>query len=230
VHLFFLVAIIALFLFLSLYEDDTKIYLQLIIGFYPLTKPVISNLQACKKASKNCVKICADIDNYFADGDTSYERLARFHYYVQTLEFEMLQVRPILYKFLTFTLKKRVKVLIDGVTLRFNNAILELKKKNLMLNLSMAVPTKTELITRHDYTLEELEAMKKKNQMKQKQNKEMPKETKTVEAPKTTSSSKKAETKKKETKPKASTSLKKPKATTAKKESKVQKQKGNKTK
>ena len=37
---------------------------------------------------------CADIDNFFADGDVSTERLARMQYYVQQLEYEMYRNRP----------------------------------------------------------------------------------------------------------------------------------------
>ena len=149
---------------LAILETETVQYLQLIIGFYPLLAPIIKNLNSCQKASSNCVKICADIDNFFADGDDSYERLARFHYYVQNIEFEMMTNRPVMYKIVTSLFSHGVLVLADGVTIRFKQSIEELKKRSLMLASGIAIPKAQDLITRKDYTLEELEKKSLKRQ------------------------------------------------------------------
>ena len=156
VYLIILGLIIISLISLAIIETDTTAYLQLIIGFYPLITPIIKNLSSCRKASKNNIKICADIDNFFADGDDSLERLARFYYYAQNLEFEMLVNRPVMYKIITKLFNHGVNVLSEGVTYRFENAIIELRKKNLMLSSGIAIPKAKDLITRHDYTLEEL--------------------------------------------------------------------------
>jgi hypothetical protein len=142
---------------LAILETETVQYLQLIIGFYPLLAPIIKNLNACQKASSNCIKICADIDNFFADGDDSLERLARFYYYVQNLEFEALSNCPTMYAMLQAPFKHGQQVLVRGVSERFIEATYELKTRNLMLKHGLAIPKGQDLITRREYTLEDLE-------------------------------------------------------------------------
>lgn len=210
IYIFILALIIIAIVSLAVIENETIIYLQLIIGFYPLLSPIIKNLSACKKASSNCVKICADIDNFFADGDDSLERLARFHYYVQNIEFEMMLNRPTLYKFVTFIFSHGVRILDEGVTSRFKNSIIELKKRSLMLSSGIAIPRAQELITRRDYSLEELEkkSLRKQLYYYQKGVKEASSEIKnvdslTVETPKKPTTKKAKET---TTRPKAKTS------------------------
>ena len=94
-----------------------------IICFWPVIIPLIRNALGCRKAIRQCVKICADVDNFFADGDDSVERLARFYYYVQNIEFEMLVVKPIIFHFIEGMHKKPIKTLISGVAVRFKDAI-----------------------------------------------------------------------------------------------------------
>jgi hypothetical protein len=158
IYAMLLVGIVLIFITLaSLRKAETKDFLQLIIGFYPLLKPIITNMSASKKAATNYVKICADIDNFFADGDDSLERLARFYYYVQNLEFEALSNCPTMYAMLQAPFKHGQQVLVRGVSERFIEATYELKTRNLMLKHGLAIPKGQDLITRREYTLEDLE-------------------------------------------------------------------------
>ncbi len=161
-YIIVLCLIVALFSGLAIIKNETKEFLQLIIQFYPLVIPVIRNINACNKAMKYCSKIDADIDNFFADGDDSLSRLARFQYYVQNIEFEMLMACPARYKIFPFLFKRGIKTLTMGVTQRFIEAIEELKKKALM-NKGITIRTpKKDIVTKTEIPLEKLEKKEKK--------------------------------------------------------------------
>mgnify|MGYP006872990732 CR=1 FL=1 len=104
--------------------------LQLVIQFYPLVIPIIRNINASNKTTTKCAKISADIDNYFADKDASKERLARFQYYVQNIEYEMLVQCPPKYRLFNFIFRRGLKNLSVGVTRRFKEAEDELLERN----------------------------------------------------------------------------------------------------
>ena len=110
---------------------------------------------------RDCTKICADIDNYFADGDTSIERLARMHYYVQNLEFEMMTNRPAIYGIFIKMFKQGTEDLQEGVTNRFKLAIVELKGKSMMHKGMIAQPKGKALITKVDYDMDKLNKIEK---------------------------------------------------------------------
>ena len=197
IYLFILGGIIAAFLGIGLFEQDTTVYLQLIIGFYPLISPIIKNLTGSKKTISNCIKISADIDNFFADGDTSLERLARFYYYVQNLEFEMLLNKPVVYNIVDRIFSRGQKILEKGVTIRFMDAIKELHTRKLLKDLALDQPNGKQLITRKEYTIEELEKKKqrRKTSTVNKVEETKPRETNKV-ASTTKTTTKKAPTKK----------------------------------
>ena len=71
---------------------------------------------------KYCAKLSADIDNFLADGDDSNMRLARYIYYVQNIEFEMLMASPARYGVFYKLFGKGLKNLEKGVTKRFISA------------------------------------------------------------------------------------------------------------
>ncbi len=142
-------------------ENSTE-YIQLIIGFYPLILPFIKDCISCKETQRDCVKICADIDNYFADGDASVERLARCYYYIQNLEFEMLNDRPAMYNIFKKIFKSGTNILQDGVTYRFKEAIDELKIRSSGF---VQQPKGKSLITKIDFSMEDLE----RKQLRQKE-------------------------------------------------------------
>ena len=71
---------------------------------------------------KYCTKISADIDNYFAEKNTSNEELARFIYYAQNLEFESMMAAPTRYAIFYKVHKKGLRILKKGVTKRFIEA------------------------------------------------------------------------------------------------------------
>ena len=146
--------IICIFTACIFWKQNTADYLKLIIGFYPLINPFIKNCSSCKKTQKNCVKICADIDNFFADGDASVERLARFYYYTQNIEFEMMVNKPAIYNIFPAMFKRGLTILEDGVTIRFVEAIDELYGKSKGL---VGQARGKALITRVDYDLVKLE-------------------------------------------------------------------------
>ena len=154
IYFFVLMFVSIAFLFGSVLASevqDSSAYLAFIVGFYPLVMPIIKDCLACKKASKKCVKICADIDNFFADGDTSVGRLARFHYYIQNLEFEMLVDRPAVFNIFPFMFRKGINILQEGVTYRFLEALKELKSRSLILKGALKNPTGKGIITRVEY-------------------------------------------------------------------------------
>ncbi len=150
--------VICIFTACIFWKQNTADYLKLIIGFYPLVNPFIKNCASCKKTQKNCVKICADIDNFFADGDASIERLARFYYYTQNIEFEMMVNKPAIYNIFPAMFKRGLAILEDGVTIRFMEAINELYGKSKGL---VGQARGKALITRVDYDLVKLEEKRK---------------------------------------------------------------------
>lgn len=157
--------VICIFTACIFWKQNTADYLKLIIGFYPLVNPFIKNCASCKKTQKNCVKICADIDNFFADGDASIERLARFYYYTQNIEFEMMVNKPAIYNIFPAMFKRGLAILEDGVTIRFMGAINELYGKSKGL---VGQARGKALITRVDYDLVKLEEKRKRKLQTQK--------------------------------------------------------------
>lgn len=157
--------VICIFTACIFWKQNTADYLKLIIGFYPLVNPFIKNCASCKKTQKNCVKICADIDNFFADGDASIERLARFYYYTQNIEFEMMVNKPAIYNIFPAMFKRGLAILEDGVTIRFMEAINELYGKSKGL---VGQARGKALITRVDYDLVKLEEKRKRKIQTQK--------------------------------------------------------------
>ena len=180
-----LIVLIILFVSLSFVKEGSKEFLQLIVQFYPVTIPIIRNISSCSKTRRKCAKISADIDNFFADGDDSIERLARFFYYIQNIEFETKMGAPAKYAVFPAIFKKGLGILEKGVTTRFIDAIAELKKKALILKGAVSVRTsRTEILTKKERDLEYLEKLSKKQQKK--------KETKTqIEQPKPKATDKK---------------------------------------
>ena len=156
-----LIAIAVTLIGVNFVQATTGQTLYIFICFWPLIIPLIRNCLSSRKCARQCVKICADIDNFFADGDDSVERLARFYYYVQNIEFEMLLTKPIIFKVVEAVCKHGVAVLTDGVTQRFKEAIVELKSRNLMMRGVIAQPHGRQLITKADYDLEKLMKIKK---------------------------------------------------------------------
>ncbi len=124
-----LAVLIILFISFSFVKNDTFEFLQLIIQFYPLVLPIIRNITASRKTMKNCTKLSADIDNFFADGDDTSVRLNRFIYYAQTLEFETMLSAPAIYSVFYKIFNKGLTILENGVTKRFIRAMRELQKE-----------------------------------------------------------------------------------------------------
>ena len=147
------------------YKTNVTEYMTLIIGFYPLLSPIIKDCFACKTSMKKCAKICADIDNFFADGDSSIERLARFYYYVQTVEFEMMMVRPAIFNIFPCMFKHGIRNLHDGVTVRFIEAIHELKGRSLMLKGALSQPKGKGLITKVELDYDKLKKIEKEKKV-----------------------------------------------------------------
>ena len=166
IYFFILMGIVALFVGLIFLKTSTIEYLTLIICFYPLVSPFIKDCGKCKECMRDCTKMCADIDNFFADGDASLERLARMYYYVQTLEYEMMMSRPAIFNFFNVLFSRRIKVLQDGVTTRFKAAIVELKAKSLIYSGAISQPKGKGLITKVDYDLEKLKKIEKSKKSK----------------------------------------------------------------
>ena len=168
VYLFFLILVAVGFVVAVFFKSNTVEYLTLLITFYPVVSPIIKACGKCKECMRDCTKLCADIDNYFADGDVSLERLARMHYYVQYIEFEMLTNRPTIYTIFKKLFHKGVQDLEEGVTIRFERAIVELKGKSMMQKGLIASPKGKTLITKRDYDLDELKKMAKDSRLKSK--------------------------------------------------------------
>ena len=191
IYFIFLILIALCFVIAIFFKNETIEYLTLIITFYPLVSPIIKACGKCKECMKDCTKLCADIDNFFADGDTSLERLARMHYYVQNLEFEMLTNRPPIYGLYKKIFKNGTEDLQKGVTLRFESAIVELKGKSMMHKGIISQPKGKALITKVDYDMETLTKLEKNKSSKNESN------NKTKDTKNKIAASKKTENKKK---------------------------------
>lgn len=165
IYFFLLMAIVAGFVAAIFLKKETSQYLILIIGFYPLISPILKDLNSAKECMRDCTKVCADIDNYFADGDASLERLARMHYYVQQIEFEMYSSRPTVYRIFKILFSGGVDILQDGVTDRFKSSIVELKQKSLMNKGLLSQPKGKSLITQKEYDLEKLKKIEKEKKV-----------------------------------------------------------------
>lgn len=161
IYFILLIGVACVFSFTQFIEQFRDKTLYFIICFWPLIIPFIRDCAACKKCMRQCVKICADIDNFFADGDSSIERLARFYYYTQNLEFEMLTTRPVIFKLFELIFSKKLKTLSDGVTDRFKDAIYELRSKSLINKGIIQAPKGKSLITRTDIDIDKLTEKKK---------------------------------------------------------------------
>lgn len=161
IYFFLLAGIIGLFISAVFFKQETSEYLTLIIAFYPLISPIIRDCNSCKESMRYCSKLCADMDNYFADGDCSFERLARMHYYVQQMEYEMCRSRPPVYPVFKKIFKKGVAVLQTGVTERFRSALVELKQKDLITKGVISSPKGKSLIVQKDYDLDSLKKIEK---------------------------------------------------------------------
>ena len=122
IYVAILCLLITLFISIAFIKNNTFQFLQLIIQFYPLLLPIIRNITSSRKTMRYCAKLSADIDNFLADGDDSNMRLARFVYYVQNIEFEMLMASPARYVIFYKLFKKGLKNLEKGVTKRFISA------------------------------------------------------------------------------------------------------------
>lgn len=122
IYMSILVVLITLFISIAFVKNNTFQFLQLIIQFYPLILPIIRNITSSRKTMRYCAKLSADIDNFFADGDDSTMRLARFIYYVQNIEFEMLMASPARYSLFYKIFNKGLTTLERGVTKRFISA------------------------------------------------------------------------------------------------------------
>ncbi len=169
IYFFFLMAIVALFVGMIFIKTETIEYLSLIMAFFPLVNPIIKDCNSAKECMRNCTKTCADIDNFFADGDVSTERLARMQYYVQQLEYEMYRNRPTVFNTFRKIFKKGTEVLQTGVTERFISAIAELKQKALIQKGLIAQPKGKSLITQSEVDLETLAKLEKKKKLKRAQ-------------------------------------------------------------
>ena len=190
IYIFFLILVAVGFVVAVFFKSETIEYLTLLITFYPVISPIIKACGKCKECMRDCTKMCADIDNYFADGDISLERLARMHYYVQHIEFEMLTNRPTIYALFKQTFRKGVQDLEEGVTIRFERAIVELKGKSMMQKGIIASPKGKTLITKVDYDLDKLTKLEKGKKQKSK------KTTNTTKTPQKKSTATKKTTKK----------------------------------
>lgn len=93
------------------------------VCFWPVIIPVVRNFSKCSKNKKQCVKISADIDNFFAEGDDSAEKLYRFNAYIQSISFELRNNLVVIPTTLRLLLSFQIKVLDVGVTNRFIEAV-----------------------------------------------------------------------------------------------------------
>ncbi len=165
IYIFVLIAIVVAFVGAIFLKTETEQYLILLIGFYPLISPIIKDLSSCKECIKDCSKLAADIDNYFADGDDTVERLARIYYYIQQLEFEMFSSRPVIFKIFKKIFARGVEVLQVGVTTRFESSIVELKQKSLINKGLISTPKGKSLITKKEFDLEQLKKIEKEKKV-----------------------------------------------------------------
>ncbi len=115
-------SILFIFLISNLNMTEAVYY---IVCFWPVLIPIVRNFAKSFKNQKQCVKMSADIDNYFADGDDSSEKLNRFNAYIQSISFEMRNNLIIIPSALRQLLANQIKILDVGVTNRFIEAIYE---------------------------------------------------------------------------------------------------------
>ena len=210
IYFILLMLIVAGFGVAIFFKTETIEYLTLIITFYPLVSPIIKDCGQSKECMRNCTKICADIDNYFADGDMSFERLARMTYYVQNLEFEMMTSRPTIYTVFKKIFKKGTQDLEEGVTIRFQSAIVELKGKSMMQKGMISQPKGRALITRVDYDMDKLTKIEKQRKKNKTTKSDTASETSANNKPKVSqTSTTKENDKTKANKPKKSSTTKK---------------------
>lgn len=159
-------AVIAVVFVIVNFQAASGQMIYTLVCCWSLITPLINNCTASRRCLRQCAKICADIDNFFADGDCSVERLARFYYYVQNIEFEMLLNRPVKFKVFEKMCKRGTNALTDGVTQRFKEAIVELKQRNLVMKGVISQPKGKGLITSKEYDLEYLKRKEKEKQLK----------------------------------------------------------------
>ncbi len=117
-----------------------------VVACWSLLIPVIRNFVTSGKNIRQCVKITADIDNFFADGDDSVGKLARFNYYIQSLTFEMRQSLILIPKFMRKIFKNRIAILDEGVQKRFLQALDNFQEQAAMKK-GIARHNQTELVT-----------------------------------------------------------------------------------
>lgn len=195
IYVFILIGIVITFIACTFTNTKTAESLYLLVCFWPLIIPIIRDCAASKKCMRQCVKICADIDNFFADGDGSIERLARFYFYVQNIEFEMLTTRPVIFKIFNKLFNRGMVILTDGVTERFKDAISELTAKTLMAKGVIAQPKGKDLITKKEYDIDEIQKLMRHKKvlvrrtasLKKAEEKAVPQSKATTSAAKTTS-------------------------------------------
>ncbi len=223
IYIFVLIAIVIAFVGAIFLKTETEQYLILLIGFYPLISPIIKDLSSCKECIKDCSKLAADIDNYFADGDDTVERLARIYYYIQQLEFEMFSSRPTIFKIFKKMFARGVEVLQSGVTTRFESSIVELKQKSLINKGLISTPKGKSLITQKEFDLEQLKKIEKeKKVIKVKKVDNITKST-VVAKPKTSTTKKTTDVESKSTVKRTTTTKPKTATTTTKKPSTAKK-------
>lgn len=131
-----LIALVILFVTFAIIREETKEFLQLIIQFYPLVMPIIKNITGTNKTMKYCIKISADIDNYIATQNPSSDELARFLYYVQSLELEALMASPARYSIFKVMFSQGLKILEEGVTSRFIESLGVFSKKDINIKIT----------------------------------------------------------------------------------------------
>lgn len=130
------VSILFVFLLSNMHMSEAVYY---IVCFWSVFIPIVRNFAKCTKNRKQCVKISADIDNYFAEGDDSIEKLYRFNAYIQSISFEMRNNLVTMPAALRYVFAYQIKVLDVGVTNRFIEAIFQhenlvLEKKGMKAN------------------------------------------------------------------------------------------------
>lgn len=179
IYIFWLLVVLAAFTtFAIVKQGETKDFFQLIIQFYPLVLPIVKNINASRKTMRHCAKVSADIDNFFADGDDSVMRRARFVYYVQNIEYEAYMDSPVRYAIFYKLFKRGLRHLENGVTMRFIEAEKELEKKSSM-NRSRIIYRDLELQIN-----DEIKSLSKKSSVRkdsQSEQKDLSKIAKTIE-------------------------------------------------
>ncbi len=120
---------IAMILSVIMFNSKLSNFIYQIVCIWNLIIPLITIFVTSSKNMKHCVKISSDIDNYFADGDRSRERLSRFNGYIQSLMFEYRYALVIIPSTIRFVFRKKLRALKDGVTIRFYDSLKEIEIK-----------------------------------------------------------------------------------------------------